>query len=372
MTGTVMIHAGTYKTGSTALQAAWKSVRRKLALRGVAMPGLNATDSKHGNFKHELFLDRADTPRPHTARVVADIRAGGPDMRNLLTDEVLIGADPARLRDALAPAGARRTDVYFYVRPHVALASSLYLQGVKTGRAGDHGSDWIAGHGLQSTALCYIDRIDAFAAVFGDDAVQVREYDRAAFPGGSVVADAWDFLALPPFQMRHALAAEAQSNASPGLELAALLLSLSRHFRQAEGRRPTVRGRHIVQDLGRALSQPAAFMPATPFRFPLPVQERIADRFGAARRAFGARRLRRPPSAAWTDEPLWPRPDPDPIPAEPVQEAVAAIAAQRATRQSPYAGLLQAWLAGLPRLHDAGAPAIDPVPLLDNPRSAAA
>ena len=296
------VHAGTHKTGSTAIQLVLREVRGALATQGVIMPGMEAEAAKHALLVK--WLDAAAGQREREAFVkaaCAHATSGAAGDRFLVTNETIIGKPPSAIKCLLTEAGASRSEMYFYVRPHVGLYTSLYLQSLKNGRIVAHLDEIDLS---ANVAFDFGPGIECFASEFGQNHVHVREFSRGVLKDGSIIADFWDFLALPNSLLPAALAVETLANPTPSAETAALLLAFARvihtNLDSDDARRQHSKA---VFALFRLLGSEDT-LPSTPFALPLPLQEQIADTFEPDRKAFADRWFDRPASADWLREPL--------------------------------------------------------------------
>ncbi len=314
------IHAGTHKTGSTALQRVLRQVREPLRAAGVFMPGLDEKSAKHGALQLEL---RDKSRGPSVAAMLADVAAHPEAQSFLLTDEVFISADPVALKSVLDEAGIAEIDIYFYVRPHIGLYASLYLQALKIGRQ-LHGPGRPGRVG--QAAFDFAPAIEGFAEVFGKDHVHVREFSRARLKDGSLTADFWEFLALPDGLLPQAMAVEALANPTPTQEVATLLTTFARHVDREFGGKNLEKRTEAAAALYRALGE--VTLPGTPFILERALQEAISARFEPGRAAFAERWFEKEPSPEWLAEPLK-----DPVPPVDLPHATVVGAFEAAARK---------------------------------------
>jgi hypothetical protein len=327
----IQIHAGTHKTASTAIQRTLREVRADLAAQGIVMPGLPDHKAKHSDFRHELG-GKKGRETPGTDQLLADIAALGGQGRVLITNETLIGADPAALRSVLDRTGAGQVDIYFYVRPQIGLLTSLYLQSVKNGRVCTGPRDYMQDKG-DSSAFDFGTSIEGYAHVFGKDNVHVREFTRDGLVGGSIIADLWDFLDLPADLLPKALAVEEVANFTPKAEVAEFLRALGQFWRVQTGTDPRGIAGPLVFSVFRALNELAPDLPGTPYRLPLDLQEELDARFTPERQAFAERWFARPPTRAWLTEKITP-PEPMSGLPHPIIQKVAQAALERMSNKN--------------------------------------
>lgn len=347
----IQIHAGTHKTASTAIQRTLREVRADLAAQGIFMPGLPDHKAKHSDFRHELG-GKKGRETPGTDQLLADIAALGGNGRVLITNETLIGADPAALKSVLDRTGAGRVDIYFYVRPQIGLLTSLYLQSVKNGRVCDSPRKYMDDKG-DSSAFDFGASIEGYAGVFGKDSVHVREFTRDGLVDGSIIADFWNFLDLPGSLLSKALAVEEVANFTPKAEVAELLRALGQFWRAQTGQDPRGIAAPLVFSVFRALNELAPDLPGTPYRLPLDLQTELDTRHAAERRAFADRWFTRPPTTAWLIEKITP---PEPmigLPQSVIRKAAEAALERMAKKsKETHNAVLRAFLNRLPVQED--------------------
>jgi hypothetical protein len=310
----IQIHAGLQKTGTTAIQHTLARLAPDLAAHGIALPYFG----NRGHWHHALAGFATDPDRTAEAWAKLTRRAAKAQAdRIILSSEHFITADPAALRDALAALGPAEVRVHLYLRPHIALFTSLYLQRVKVGAVTAHPTELVDTYEA-STAFDYRPSIDRFTEVFGPDAVVLREFDPARFSGGSLIADAWQFLDLPPDLLDTAVeGGDVIVNPTPTAEHALLLLALASRLRGPRGPGPDPVALRstlaLLHDALRARDSGSR----TAYRLPLQLQRAIKAHYEAGRAAL-APRLDRPASAAFLSEPLA-----RPVPLAPIPYALA-------------------------------------------------
>jgi hypothetical protein len=310
----IQIHAGLHKTGTTAIQQTLARFAPDLGRHGVALPYFGS----RGHWHHALAGFSTNPARTAEAWSKLTRRvAKAPADRIILSSEHFITADPAALRDALAALGPAEVKVHLYLRPHIALYTSLYLQRIKVGAVTARPTD-LADTFETSPAFDYVPAIESFTQVFGPDAIVLREFDPARFAGGSLIADLWDFLDLPADLLPAATAGgDRIVNPTPTAEQALLLLALASRLRGARDLGPDPQELRRTLTLLHGALRARATGPATPYRLPIQLQRAIKAQCEPARAAL-APRLDRPASPAFLDEPLA-----RPVPLAPIPHALA-------------------------------------------------
>jgi hypothetical protein len=322
VTRLIQIHAGIHKTGSTAIQRMLARLAPDLSAHGIATPGIGNKGSGH----HILasFANDPDGCEKAWAKLAGRLERETSD-RVLLSSEFFVNADPKALHTALSTLGPHEVRIQFYVRPHIALFTSLYLQRVKAGIALADPTD-LAESYARSAEFDYAPVIEAYIDTFGADAVRVREFVPSAFEGGSLMADVWSFLDLPaPLLQQAEVLGRDVVNPTPTAEQAVVLIALARRARAAMG--SAFQPRALRRSLAYLLTELRARLPgqATRYRLPMDLQSAIADHMDGPRAAF-ARHLDRQPSAAFCAEPVTASSPLAPIPFQPVRDALAAVA----------------------------------------------
>lgn len=319
----IQIHAGIHKTGSTAIQHQLARLVPDLAERGVALPYFGS----RGHWHHTLAAFTSDPEGCTRAWARIARRATKSDAeRTILSTEHFIRADPLALRDALAEMGDHVLRIHFYVRPHVALFTSLYLQRVKAGVATSGPADLAASYAT-SAEFDYVPAITRYMDVFGADAVKLRVFDPENFEGGSLMSDVWAFLDLPPDLLPKATEnGDTIVNPTPTAEQAVLLMALANRLRATLG------WRGGPQPVRRALSTLMGELrerldgPSTAYRLPIELQRAIKAQTEPGRAAL-APHLDRPASDSFLTEPLVQPVPLAPIPFAAVSDSLAATAA---------------------------------------------
>lgn len=229
----VVVHAGMPKTGTSAVQRAWRGHAAPefeygdLGRANHSLPLLTIFEDPDTLARHQglwprgaAALDRLPEERRNlAARLDAQLgRLRGTDTTLLLSAETLWSARAAgavgRLADHLR-ARADEVRVLAYIRPPLSYAASAFQQRLK-GVGGSPGFD------LARLWPGYRRAVGTLDAAFGAEAVILRPYDRARLAEGDVVADVGAVLGLPPPEVRPA--------ANPALpaEAVAVLYALRR------------------------------------------------------------------------------------------------------------------------------------------------
>lgn len=352
-----LLHAGNLKTGSTAIQSFLKG--RLAAVEAAAdlvIPGFGASAGRHGALVAKPGFGGPGYDWDQLAR---DVAASGKG-RVLLSSELFIREPAESLKARLDAAGAGRTDVYFYFRPHIEMVTAQVAQNVKTGFR-------LAGVQLRAATLMrfremnFVAALRDFHAVFGRDRVHSREFARDRLIGQDVVQDFVDFLRLPPEILQAGPAVAEPVNVTPPAEVLALLHLLRLGFGEAEGQPgPRVQAvtRQVMPRLQAGLIAGMKGLAQTRFRLPLATQVEIKETFEAERIFYFNETAGFEPSPRWLDEPVE-APDPvQGVPAEVVHAAIARTVAALPEAQKPLGRILRRLAEQMPLTVEGGVPTV--------------
>ena len=130
--GSLLLHIGPQKTGSTAIQHSLHQARAALAEHGVRYVGERPVEKEAGWVA--LGLDAAigrRTPRPEAWQRLVDEIAGATEPRLCLSNEDFGRADAAAVQRILAATGAARTQLVYVARRLDKVLPSHWQQQVK-------------------------------------------------------------------------------------------------------------------------------------------------------------------------------------------------------------------------------------------------
>lgn len=178
----LVIHIGSPKTGTTAIQGVLKSNADVLAARGYHYVGAGRTNIAHNSMVKPLLKGRADA-------TFVDIKAeiqrhhGG---THVLSSEIFFQpAVASRLAQGLAGLDMP-IRIMAYLRRPDQYAEAMYKQKVKNGRIDPDPAYFLKGFLPQ---LSYQPTLEAYRAAFGDAAMCVRPFERRQMKDQDVVAD---------------------------------------------------------------------------------------------------------------------------------------------------------------------------------------
>ena len=282
----VVLHIGTDKTGTSAVQALAALNRDRLAEAGVLYPR-SPGGRRHVRFglalkpaaslEHHVAWQRQRARSPQhfrrwVLRRLADEIAGSGAGRVLLSDEALYGASGEALRRLrrFLDGTARGTSVVCYLRRQDDHLCSRYQQQVKTGEVRR-----LADPALLADERGFYDyhgRLSSWTSLVRPDEVVVRPFEREAFAGGSLLADFVEAarLGVDPARL---VEPEGDRNESLDARSVEFLRILNLHRVEHEGAQPRViDNRDVVRRLrplsvGPTLALPPAVLDGFMARF---------------------------------------------------------------------------------------------------------
>lgn len=180
------LHVGLKKTATSSLQHVLNRSKAELLAQGLVVP---CTTEQHQRVARRVRMRPVESRhavRQALAPILAEIREAGAE-RVLLSSEHLVSAPETGLQDlrTMLEAGLPgvRIRVLAYVREPVGFATSMCQQSIKNGalRLADfHADPW---------RYPVADWMRTLIAVFGREAVTVRQFDPAELVQGNIVAD---------------------------------------------------------------------------------------------------------------------------------------------------------------------------------------
>ena len=220
----VVIHVGTHKTGTTAIQASLANARSTLLDRGVLYP--EAGRGRHPGHVHLAWQARNDSRQDPVAggteEVVNETREFSPRTVLLSSEEFLV--ESMRTSSWAAQLAERLGDLVMhvigYVRPQWEYMESIYVQSVKGGAVTETFDDFVV-RNLDHRRFDYPRLFSPWADVC--DVLTVRPYRKDQLLGHDIVEDFWhtvDALPWPP------LARGQRLNERPGAKATEMLRAI--------------------------------------------------------------------------------------------------------------------------------------------------
>ena len=192
---TIFLHVGYHKTGTTSIQVSLMLNAAELARQGI----LYYQDSKYADqwfrnhtlalsIRHERHetIDMSEHPEQVWSRFLQEV-ASFEGERIVVSSEVFMeGVDKKFIQKKLADYTIR---LVFYVREQSQVIGSLYTEKVKHGYAEDADNYF---EQFKDGTLDYYAELERWAAIFGEENIIVRDFDRVTRQGNLLQ----DFLAL--------------------------------------------------------------------------------------------------------------------------------------------------------------------------------
>lgn len=197
--GKIVLHLGTYKTGSTAIQQFMRQNDKAFRKQGIVYPLFPKDGQSHTFLRQTIYRDDPEGLR-QCLEIMRRAFQDDPDATIVLSSEHFWPMNGPRLHAFLDALQSVSSNVHtlIYLRRQDHLWASLYAQqskgmGVRPehqlwGKKGYIGQD-IAEHGMY-----YFEVVEEYARRFGRERVAPRVYDRKLFTDGDVVKDFVEFV----------------------------------------------------------------------------------------------------------------------------------------------------------------------------------
>lgn len=186
----LLLHIGTEKTGSTAIQSFLHDQKDRLTESGVNFIRAGRRARAHNRV---LQARRQGRLAEVMAAIVTEIR-NLPGMTHVLSSEMYFGAGLAPDLAAQLPDDIREnTRVLAYIRRQDKFLEALYKQRVKNNKFRGSPNEF---RRRKDNVARYSKVLDAYADAFGPENLIVRPFERRQFPGGNVNRDICNILGL--------------------------------------------------------------------------------------------------------------------------------------------------------------------------------
>lgn len=186
----LLIHIGTHKTGSTALQQFCSANRQTLRNQGLCFPLAGSVEGNHYNIVWEIAADsRYKQQIGMLSDVILEIQETGLEFNLLSSEEFeyLTEDAIARLAERLYTHNLQPT-VVVYLRRQDELIRSEYLECIKNGSLSLTFQNFLTQH-LGHPRFNYLHLLSTWSRVFGKPNLKVLIYDRDLLTNGNLVDD---------------------------------------------------------------------------------------------------------------------------------------------------------------------------------------
>lgn len=238
----LVLHAGTHKTNSTAIQSFLAAHRDQLTEQGVLYPVLDGDGLNHTALQQRVGLASSTGDSGHLdatlAQLAKQIDEAQPQ-RVILSSEQFFAMPSAWITPLLAATKPLFASVslVIYLRSQRDLWTSLFNQRAKALKVLPSHQPWgttdFLGPAIVEN-MAYVDYLDAFASEIGTEQIAARRYDPSRFPGGDVRLDFLDCAGVVSFP-HHSSDARA-INPSLGWKGVALAITLAERYHALETR----------------------------------------------------------------------------------------------------------------------------------------
>ncbi len=198
----IVLHIGTYKTGSTAIQAFMRKNSSILQSYGVIYPVYRGDAQSHTFLRQAIRTNNKEglAECVHTLERALEEHSGATVVLSSEHFWPMNGSDLQIMLTALQRV-CPDVRVLMYVRSQGRLWASLYAQQSKSMSVRPEHRLWGAnsfiGTHIANHGMYYFECLEEYAKKFGRDHVSARIYDRRLFPDADVVKDFLQFLDCP-------------------------------------------------------------------------------------------------------------------------------------------------------------------------------
>ena len=249
MSEKLILHIGTHKTGTTALQAALAANESTLQAVGFSYPLMPETWPHIKRDRNAYWLSMAalqeidSVQARHTAKIPACLEyftqiAATSNKALVLSDERMWYCGTKRgyweaVRDIVRQAGVDEVQIVVYLRRQDLFVESLWAQYVKGNTRLEKPLDEYLTK-QKTLAVCdYAAGIKRLKRVFGSNSIIVRIYDRPALVGDDTVTDFLDVLGVGPSASIERPPASSNDSLSPSMTLLKLALNQTPEYKNA-------------------------------------------------------------------------------------------------------------------------------------------
>jgi hypothetical protein len=185
----LILHAGTWKTGSKALQKFWALNKKELAQQGIFYPLTeSASYMRGGNRSYQsLIATSGDPNRKDRLRALAEEMSSDDKDTCLVSHENICNLSDPELLEFVSCLSGCRFKIALYLRRQDHYAASLYNQHVKAGVAFPGSVD--EHFERYRSRYDYRQMVERLGSVFGFENIVVRPYEKEAFFGGTIFSD---------------------------------------------------------------------------------------------------------------------------------------------------------------------------------------
>jgi hypothetical protein len=195
----IYLHIGRHKNGTSAIQHFLSRNRVRLRRLGWEYPRALSGQAAHHDFVAGLGAQRAGgKPETRPGLLKREVERMGAWLqqpgRKIVSSEAFQNLDPEALRGVFP---ADRTRVVVYLREPLDYLISSYAQKIQANAVRTPFAGYAAAFAPE-----YAKFLGRWAAVFGDEALDVRVYDRGLLKDGDILHDFTDALGLPAEELK--------------------------------------------------------------------------------------------------------------------------------------------------------------------------
>ena len=227
----IILHIGTPKTGTTAIQSAIATHESWLDGQNICFVKAGRHRASHNDLANAIRRGGTDHKfRQALEAEIAAETAKDPNRELLFSSEIFALLDPAKFKEAMGGLEGHALTIVVYLRRQDQYAEAFYKQRVKNGRnLVPFGAFLQSRVGRRITN--YVRLLDQWQAAYPNARLLPRVYDRKRLVSQDIVADFATVLGVDAAEIA---VADSERNLSPSKNFIDIVLALAPHFEGAE------------------------------------------------------------------------------------------------------------------------------------------
>ncbi|WIY26304.1 hypothetical protein [Parasedimentitalea psychrophila] len=223
----IILHIGTPKTGTTAIQSAIVANSDALQAADIWFVESGRHRAAHNDLANSIRRKGGDHNfNEALQQEIAAQAAKRPNGKILLSSEIFSLIEASKIRAALPFLSDYPLKIIVYLRRQDRYAEAFFKQRIKNGRNVMPFDQFLTSR-LGRSITDYNRLLDGWADCFPQAEIMPRLYQRDRFVNGDIMAD---FAALLGLEPGHLVASAAERNISPSKDVIDVLLALSPHL----------------------------------------------------------------------------------------------------------------------------------------------
>lgn len=227
----IVLHIGTPKTGTTAIQHALSENEDVLARENIQFLKAGRHRAAHNDLANAISRHGTDHKfRDAFGDELVEFEQVGGDRKALISSEIFSLIAPKKFRQSLPQLDRFPMTIVVYLRRQDQYVEAFYKQRLKNGRTVVPFGEFLESRVCRRITN-YASLLDDWARAYPKAKLLPRIYDRANFVDGDIVADFASILGLGKEDLG---GGKVEVNLSPSKEVIDILLALAPHFEGPE------------------------------------------------------------------------------------------------------------------------------------------